>query len=794
METSLPFGIVSSALDGVGNHDLLAVPAMDAGLGDVRAARFSGLLRWLGDTPGPVLLCLDDLHWADPDSLALLSFLCRRLDGLPVAVLGTLRPWPQGAHELAATLVRDGHASGQRLAPLSEDAAAILLAARLGGPVSDVLARVAAGLCAGNPLLLEQVAASLRQHGQADAMIGTGAAIGAEGIVLTRFAGLPPAALRVAQAASVLGTRFHPAVATAVAGLGERQAGAALEALCGSGLVRTETASMAAFVHPLFGQSLYHDVPAPVRARLHARAFTALCELGLEAEAVEHAIRADLIGDHAAIAVLERAGRTALAAGAPGTAAEHLRAAVRLAGDRAAPAMLLALGEALALSGRPAEAIDVYEGLRTQVELDTADRVQALRMLGRVLYLMAAHDQAVLRFGEAAVLAESCGETAVAEVLLGDAIVFWSTIGPVHSLPRATRACELTANAAGPLRRQAMGTWGLVALLTGDPAGLVACAAAAEDLMTESAEPPEMRWGLEPLGTFALAALFTERFADAERAVAIVLEAADRVGAADTAAVNLIIRALLATRQGRPAEALAVADQASEYAELIPASEGYAGFVRAEALLLMDRSAECADWCRRAEAIADARQQSYALLRLWHVRAQLLHDAGDLDGACALYVRIEQLTTRMGIAEPCAVPWARHALHSYLAGDRLDDARRVIDWLERGAARLPCHWPRIAAAIGRAGLAETSGDIEAADRHYRDALEQHRHVELPLEHVETLLGYGTFQRRRGQPAKARPHLAQALVIAEKCEATWLADQARAELVIAGGRRRRRHED
>jgi hypothetical protein len=50
---------------------------------------------------------------------------------LPVAVLGTLRPWPAAAQELVTALAYDGDASVQRLAPLSGDAAAALLAARL---------------------------------------------------------------------------------------------------------------------------------------------------------------------------------------------------------------------------------------------------------------------------------------------------------------------------------------------------------------------------------------------------------------------------------------------------------------------------------------------------------------------------------------------------------------------------------------------------------------------------------------------------------------------------------------
>jgi tetratricopeptide (TPR) repeat protein len=573
-----------------------------------------------------------------------------------------------------------------------------------------------------------------------------------------------------------------------------QEAEAALSALCGSGLVRAETDTTAGFVHPLFGQSLYHNMAAPVRAGLHARAFTVLCEHGAEAEAVAHAIRADLIGDQTAIAVVERAGRAALAAGALGTAVEHLRAAVRLAGDRAPPALSLALGESLVVGGSPAEAIPVYEQLRIRTDLDTTDRIQTLRMLGRAQFLTAGQDQASEPFAQAAALAETCDETTLAELLIGEEALGLATLGPTHSLPLATRAYELTRTAPGPLRRHAAGVWGLARLLTGDPAGLTTCDTAATEVMTEPGELPEVRWGYGPLAAFAFASLFTERFADTDHALAIALAAAKRIGAAEATAWHMIIKALLASRQGQLAEALTWVERASPVAELIPYRQGSAGYVKAEILLLMGRLVECADWCQRIEPTAAARRHSFALLRLWHVRAQLLHDAGDHTGACAVYDQIMQLTTQMGFAEPCAVPWARHALISYLASERFDDVRRVIDWLERGAARLPCRWPRIAAAIGRAGLAEAGGNTQAADNHYQEALELHRHVKLPVEYIETLLGYGAFLRRRGQPTQARPHLAQACNIAEKCEATRLADRARVELAIAGGHRRRAKED
>src|SRR5207248_1492274 len=124
--------------------------------------------------------------------------------------------------------------------------------------------------------------------------------------------------------------------------------------------------------------------------------------------------------------------------------------------------------------------------------------------------------------------------------------------------------------------------------------------------------------------------------------------------------------------QGRLAAALTGVDQASPLAELMPYRQGSTGFVTAEVLLLMGRLVECAEWCQRTEVTAAAHGQSYVLLRLWHVRAQLLHHAGDHASACALYEQIEYLTARMGIAEPCAVPWARHAVLAYLADGRVD--------------------------------------------------------------------------------------------------------------------------
>jgi tetratricopeptide (TPR) repeat protein len=759
MEASLPFGLFAAVLDTVaGPCDLLATGPRG---GDVQAARFGAVLRWLEETvTQPVLLVLDDLHWADPDSLALVSFLARRIRRLPVAVLGALRPWPAAADELSTALAYDGYAAVARLAPLSRDAGAELLAARLGGPVSGAVSRRASELCGGNPLLLEQVAAAIGRGEEVSAPTRIGRATIRAEIALTRFAGVPKVALRCAQAASVLGTRFRPELAVSVAQLNDREADMALDALCRSGLVHSETEMAAEFVHPLFRQALYDDLAVPVRTRLHARAFTALTARGLHGEAVDHAIRADLTGDDSAIRAMTHAGMAALRSGAPTLATRHLRAAARAAGSRAGADLLLTLAESLLVAGRPAEAVPVCDRLLGEQELTSARRVKVLRMLGRAFSATGAYNDSTTCFAQAAGLAETHDPAVTIEVLSDAALASWISAGPAQSLPLAERAYTLAANAKTSLSNRAASVWGYLAFLSGDPQGLieseaVAWAVEAEDLASLS----DPCWSWDALSTFSIAATFTERFNDAQHVLDMLVSAAERSGAAETISGVAMTQAILAARQGRLAEALGLAERASSPVNSLPAQVSQAGSIRAEVLHQMGRCAESMEWCDRIEPDATARGESSTLLRLWNVRGQQLLRGGRPEAASELYVRLEELSSRMGIGEPCWIPWARHAITAHVSACRIQDARRVIAWLDRSATRLPCRYPRIAAASGRASLAEAEGDYEAAEGHFNSALALHGQVPLPLEQVETLLGYGAFLRRRGRPRRARPLLA-----------------------------------
>src|SRR5260370_29040584 len=94
-------------------------------------------MRQLESIRRPALILLDDLHWADPDSLALVSFLSHRLSSVPVAIVATLRPWPRAALDLARHLAQQGQAELEHLMPLSPPAASAPLSQQVCAEISE---------------------------------------------------------------------------------------------------------------------------------------------------------------------------------------------------------------------------------------------------------------------------------------------------------------------------------------------------------------------------------------------------------------------------------------------------------------------------------------------------------------------------------------------------------------------------------------------------------------------------------------------------------------------------------
>jgi len=797
LETSLPFGLLTQALDGIGGPGLLGDDERWlSGDGGDRAARFYTVLRWLQERAGSgIFLVFDDLHWADADSLALLSFIGRRADDLGLGLLACMRPWPPAAREATAALAHEGRGTVQTLEPLSTSASGALLEARVGGPVPEAVVRRAFALCSGNPLLLGQVAMAIGQGEDLPAAEAAGSLSG-QTMLLARFAGLPTSGMRCAQAASVLGTSFMPDVAAQLAMLDGSEADTALESLSRTGLIHQDPGAEAYFVHPLIRQALYDELAVPVRTRLHARAFTLLADRGLEAQAAEHAVLAGLAGDLRAVLVLERAAQAARQAGALAAAVTRFDEAVSMAGDLAGPDLLLAQAEALLAGGQPQRAAGAYRALLARGDLAPADRVASLWMLGRALVSTGQHGQAAVTFAAAADLAAASDPATAAEVLLDSAQWQMRASGPGSALPAAATARDLAAPVGGLLSVRAAAVWAQLAMLTGDPDGMAAAEPAAPWRLPPPGPDPRTGMltaagGWAPVNLFAYCARLAERFAEADRAFTMARAADDHHGAPVAITTLAVGHSYTLCQMGRLDEARQAIDVAQNLVELVPQLESFAAVGNAYISLYTGKLDDSALWLSRAEATAARRGEWLALLFVWDVLGHRRLREGAVDEACDLYTKLEETVRSMGIGEPCLPLWPRHAIAAHVADGRMDDARRLVGWLDQAAVRLTCTFPRIAAASGRAQLAETDGDTAAAGEHYRSALGLHKQVDLPIEQAETLLAYGSFLRRSGQRTQARSALREAERAAVATGASWLAGLAADEFKIAGGRRRAR---
>jgi DNA-binding CsgD family transcriptional regulator len=792
-ESNLPFGIIDQALRGLGFRRRSEGKAVRQAPLQARATRLYAAEQFLEGLPSPSLILLDDLHWADEDSLALLSFLCRRIGNLPIALIGTLRPWPPAALNAVGTLTNAGDASMERLLPLSDAGAAELVKDRAGSRISASSARRAARFGAGNPLLLEQLATNVRR-GRALPVPGGDAATAKTALLRARFTGVSAEEMGYAQAASVLGTRFRPIIATAMAELPAEDGDRALEALCRGGVFKTDGPGWAQFAHPLLRQLVYDEIPAPVRERSHARAFRLLLAAAADTgEAAEHAARSGAIGDPEAVRVLAHAGRTALREGAIARAKQRLLAASELAGSRADAELLLDLGEVLLDSGDGRGAIAACRRLLALPDLTDQQRIAGQRMLGRGLFVRGAIADAAEAFQAAVVSALPSDKSEAVRALLDAAFISWPSGGPALATPLLEQARELAVTSSPRLRLRADTAWAFSKFVGGDPTGIRVLEGVVRDaLANPEADTTDFAWSWGTLGTYGNMAKWTEQFEEATRAYEIGMQAAERMRLPVAIAAVAVMHGDTCIRTGRLREALQLADRATLLADLAPERAFWAAIIHAYTLADMGQMEECEEWVRRATALAEPNEKWAGHLWLLHMEAVLAMHARRTADACALFDRLRRLASELQIMEPCIVPWAGDAITAYLYGGRVEDALAVLESLESMAQRLPCRFPRVVALGSRAAL--TQNDPVATRRLLDEAIVLATESGMPL--LESRLRYrlGALLRKSGQDRAARPLFRRALELAEECGAEGWAKKAGDELKVAHGRQRRRRVD
>jgi DNA-binding CsgD family transcriptional regulator len=757
-----------------------------------RAARLYAALQFLEGLPKPTLLLLDDLHWADEDSLALLSYLCHRIGSLPIAVIGTLRPWPDAALDTVGPLANDGDAILERLLPLSDAGAAAMMSDLAGRRISASSARRAAKLTDGNPLLLEHLVMSVRRNHGLGESDGDVAPL-KRGLLRARFTDVSPEVKRYAQAAAVLGSRFRPTIATAMAELLPGEGDLALEGLYRGGLFKADEPGWAQFAHPMLRQIVYDETPPPTRARWHARAFRLLVAAGAEpAEAAEHAARAGLIGDADAVSVLAQAGRTAMREGAIARAKLRLSAAVEVAGTRAVADLLMDLGEVQLDSGDGRAAIVTFRRVLALSDLTDRLRSAAQRMLGRALFIRGSIQEAGEAFRTAVAGALPSDKSEAVRALLDEAFISWPGGGPAQATPLLERARELAVGSSPRLRVRADTAWAFSTFVGGDPTGIaVIDGAVAEALANPEADTTDFAWSWGTLGTYGNMAKWTERFGEATRAYEIGMHAAERIGLPVAIATVAVMHGDTCVRMGKLGEALLLADRATLLSDLAPERAFWAAIIHAYTLNEMGQMEECAEWCRRASALADPNENWAGRVWLLHMEAVMAMHARRTADACALFDRLRALAIQLQILEPCVVPWSGDAITAYLRGGRIEDALVVLGSLDSMIGSLPCRFPRIVALGSRAALTQAKGEQKAL---LDEAIALATDSGMPILEARLRHRLGKELRKSGQDRAARPLLRRAIELAEGCGADSVATKARDELKLAHGRAQHRVVD
>jgi len=165
-ESDLPFAVLADALES--EVDPGVIEELD-GHGLVRS--FRALLAGIAEAR-PLVLALDDLHWADPASLDVVCHLLHRGPDGPVLLLLASRPAQTEPRLLTALEEAERHSIGRRidLAPLSAEAAGELLGDELAPAAREALYRDSGG----NPFYLQQLAGAARRTARAPAPVGDG--------------------------------------------------------------------------------------------------------------------------------------------------------------------------------------------------------------------------------------------------------------------------------------------------------------------------------------------------------------------------------------------------------------------------------------------------------------------------------------------------------------------------------------------------------------------------------------------------------------------------------------------
>jgi class 3 adenylate cyclase/DNA-binding CsgD family transcriptional regulator/tetratricopeptide (TPR) repeat protein len=727
------------------------------------------VLRALAGTAATVLV-LDDLHWADPESVAILEYLAAYVPAEPVMCVVTSRLAEAPGLAVPPALLEHRTAQVLELARLTDAEVEAMTRACLDlpdlpGELEEFLRSRADGL----PFLVEELLAGLAASRalvageagwQLDREIVPSVPLTFAASVHRRLSGLDEATRATLAAAAVLGRRFDWSLLSAITGLDEGAVLGGLRQAVDAQLLTIDAANGFRFRHALTRDAVAEELLPPERAALSRRALEAIEQRhpGLPGEWCELAAElSERSGQrHRAAQLLHEGARRALARGALASAEATLDRALALAPDDALLASSLeeTLTEVLALAGKTERVFAVGERLLVALASMPAgpERLAEVHLrLARAAVMAGQWDRAAAQVAQAREPGTTAGEALTCRV---DALAAHLAMGQ----GRADEAEELARGALRAATEAALPAVACEALEVigrcARPRDMVAAEAVFEQARRLAEDHGLDLWRIRALHELGTIDLFSTFRLDR---LEIAREAAVRSGALATIALIDLHRAAILGGRGRLDEALAAARSSAETsARFGLATLAMAHMMEATVQAWAGRRQETEAAIARAleagpgdlDVLAGAWGRARALLSL--SEADWRRAGEELDRAMEFVRRFPAV-----IEFPFRGLWA---LLQTLAGPGGDAARDEV----RSSLGMGMLLNRVCLECAEAIAVARAGDGEAATRRFEAALADQARLEEAdwLRHVMTwLVAQAAVEDGWGSPASwLRPAL------------------------------------
>ena len=762
-------------------------PAGQAMMGTASLTAMHALF-WLTfnlSSQAPVLMCLDDLHWSDTDSLRFLAYLIPRIHGLAVMVAASTRPAEPGAdQQLLDLLITDPQCTVLHPAPLSQTSAALLVRATVTD-AEDRFCEACHDATGGNPLLLQELAAVAAAEGIASDPAGLTrlANIGPRATarrVATRLARMGADPVALAGAVAILGDGAELTHAATLAGLDAVRALQVASELADVDILRPTTALQ--FVHPLVRAAVYASLSTVQQVQGHSAAARLLADDQAPAEKIAaHLLLVPPARDDGVVATLRRAAGEAITRGSPEAALTYLERCLR------EPPSEAARREVLLTAGTVAQPIDVrkasnYLTAALALEAVPHSRAGISEMLGRTLFFQGRTSDAVQVLARAAdELDDQHGEL---RVRLEAGIVNVLVADPALHARSDGRFAQLRDRRSDP----SLGGKMIDCLVAWHDAMLTT---PANDCVERALRGLEHNLLTDhPTAGVALAdGCWVLAAADRDEVLPILSACQSRAyrqGSVLGAGIAAFYQALTWTWRGSLAEAEAnCKDVAHMVATLgLEIGKPLLAALLAEILLAQGRIPGAADALDAAGPVEELPPTAHVYW-LIHSQARLALAREHPEPALELFLEVGRRLAVHGWTNPAFLPWRSGAAMASHALGQTEQAQ-VFATQELTLAR---RWgaPR---AIGQAltvvGLT-TGGDDGL--RLLTQATTVLAASPARLEHARALIELGAALRRSGQRIQSRDPLRQGLNLAEICGAAPLVTRGRTELRAGGARPR-----